>query len=61
MVKLAFRTLDKDGSGTIDTGEFKHLIGDKLTEDEVMTIINAADADGDGTLSYEEFVKIMMG
>ena len=64
MVRLAFRTLDKDGSGTIDTGEFKHLmthIGDKLTEDEVMTIINAADQDGDGTLSYEEFVKIMMG
>ena len=64
MVRLAFRTLDKDGSGTIDTGEFKHLmthIGDKLTEDEVMTIINAADKDGDGTLSYDEFVKIMMG
>ena len=36
-------------------------IGDKLTEDEVMTIINAADKDGDGTLSYDEFVKIMMG
>ena len=26
-----------------------------------MTIINAADKDGDGSLSYEEFVKIMMG
>ena len=26
MVRLAFRTLDKDGSGTIDTGEFKHLM-----------------------------------
>ena len=64
MVRLAFRTLDKDGSGTIDTGEFKHLmthIGDKLTEEEVMTIINAADRDGDGTLSYDEFVEIMMG
>ena len=64
MVRLAFRTLDKDGGGTIDTQEFKHLmthIGDKLTEDEVMTIINAADKDGDGTLSYDEFVKIMMG
>ena len=40
---------------------FTLYIGDTLTEDEVMTIINAADKDGDGSLSYEEFVKIMMG
>ena len=26
MVRLAFRTLDKDGSGTIATDEFKHLM-----------------------------------
>ena len=26
MVKLAFRALDKDGSGTVDTREFKHLM-----------------------------------
>ena len=26
MVRLAFRTLDKDGSGTIETSEFKHLM-----------------------------------
>ena len=64
MVRLAFRTLDKDGSGEISTSEFKHLmmhIGDTLSEDEVMTIIRAADRDGDGSLSYEEFVKIMLG
>ena len=26
MVRLAFRALDKDGSGSIETGEFKHLM-----------------------------------
>ena len=79
MVRLAFRTLDKDGSGTISTDEFKHLMlhigeyyirellvsiscaGDTLTPEEVQQIINAADKDGDGSLSYEEFVKIMLG
>ena len=25
-VRLAFRTLDKDGSGAIETSEFKHLM-----------------------------------
>ena len=53
-----------DDAADIDTLEFKHLmthIGDKLTEDEVMTIITAAGKDGDETLSYDEFVKIMMG
>ena len=34
--------------------------GDVLTEEEVMMLINAADKDGDGSLDFEEFVKIMM-
>ena len=34
--------------------------GNVLSEEEVMTIINAADKDGDGHLDFEEFVKIMM-
>ena len=35
-------------------------LGNVLSEEEVMTIINAADKDGDGHLDFEEFVKIMM-
>ena len=34
--------------------------GDVLSEEEVMMLIKAADKDGDGTLDFEEFVKIMM-
>ena len=34
--------------------------GDVLTEEEVMMLINAADKDGDGSLDFQEFVKIMM-
>ena len=26
MIRLAFRALDKDGSGTVSTKEFKHLM-----------------------------------
>ena len=39
LIKMAFRVLDKDGSGTIDSKEFRHLmtnIGDKLSTMEVL-------------------------
>ena len=42
-VRLAFRTLDKDGSGTIETSEFKHLmthIGKHTTNTNTNTSIN---------------------
>ena len=59
---MAFRTLDKNGNGTIDSAEFKHLmtnIGNKLSEEEVMILINAADKNRDGYIDFEEFVKFM--
>ena len=31
-----------------------------MSEEDVMLLINAADKDGDGTLDFDEFVKIMM-
>ena len=40
LLRMAFRVLDKDGSGTITTKEFRHLmtnIGDKLSTLEVKT------------------------
>ena len=36
------------------------ISGDTLTEEEVMLLVNAADKDSDGTLDFEEFVKIML-
>ena len=39
---------------------FSLVSGDKLSEEEVMLLINAADKDGDGSLDFEEFVKIML-
>ncbi|QQP48929.1 Calmodulinlike [Caligus rogercresseyi] len=41
MVRMAFRVLDRDGSGTITSAEFRHLmtnIGDKLTATEVRSL-----------------------
>ena len=38
LIRMAFRVLDKDGSGTITSSEFRHLmtnIGDRLSVVEV--------------------------
>jgi calmodulin len=59
----AFKIFDKDGSGVISSHELRHVIttlGEKLTEDEADELIREADIDGDGTINYHEFVKIMI-
>ena len=59
----AFRVFDKEGNGLIQTDKLKHImmtIGDKMTEDEADEMIHEADIDGDGTINYEEFVRMMM-
>jgi Ca2+-binding EF-hand superfamily protein len=35
------------------------LLGDKLSEEEVDSLIQEADKDGDGVLNYEEFVRML--
>ena len=38
---------------------FPLISGDKLSDAEVEEMIAEADKDGDGTLNYEEFVKML--
>ena len=54
---------DRNGDGFISAAEMKHVmanLGEMLTDEEVAEMIAAADIDGDGQISYEEFV-VMMG
>lgn len=36
-----------------------HNLGEKLTDEEIAEMIREADADGDGEVDYNEFVKMM--
>ncbi|ERN06720.1 hypothetical protein AMTRI_Chr01g103780 [Amborella trichopoda] len=62
-LKEMFKNMDTDNSGTITLEELKQGLskqGTKLSEYEVKQLMEAADADGDGTIDYDEFITATM-
>jgi calmodulin len=59
----AFELFDKDGDGTISTGELKNLLrcfGKKATEDEVFSILERFNKTGENEIiEFNQFVEIM--
>ncbi|CAA2979707.1 calcium-dependent kinase 34-like [Olea europaea subsp. europaea] len=61
-LKVMFKGMDTD-NGTITLEELKQGLakqGTKLSEYEVKQLMEAADADGNGTIDYEEFITATM-
>lgn len=61
-LRNAFHVFDKDGSGTISASEMREVLktlGEDLSEKEINEIMSAADTDGDKSIDFEEFKKIM--
>ena len=61
-IKEAFRVYDKDGNGFISASELKYLmtkLEEKIKDKEIDKMIGDLDIDGDGRVSFEEFVKMM--
>lgn len=59
----AFKVFDMENKGYITQHELRHVmtnLGEKLTDQEVADMMREADADGDGKINYQDFVKIMM-
>ena len=60
----AFNMLDKDGSGTLSRDEliegYRFIYGDNYNESEVDALINMADENGDGVISYSEWLMTAM-
>ena len=62
-MKGLFLSSDVNQDGFITAAEFLYSVtrnGAKVTEDDVKNAIQVADLDGDGQLSYDEFVKYKM-
>ncbi|XP_003490975.1 troponin C, isoallergen Bla g 6.0201-like isoform X2 [Bombus vosnesenskii] len=63
-LREAFRLYDKEGNGYITTAVFRdilHELDDKLTPQELDMMIEEIDADGSGTLDFDEFMEVMTG
>lgn len=63
-LKEAFRMYDREGNGYITTSTLKEILAaldDKLTNDDLDGMINEIDADGSGTVDFDEFMEMMTG
>lgn len=58
----AFRLFDDDDKGKITFQDLKRVakeLGENLTDEELMEMIEEADRDGDGAISKDDFMRIM--
>ncbi|XP_016895716.2 calcium-binding protein 5 isoform X4 [Cynoglossus semilaevis] len=62
-LKEAFKEFDIDGDGSITSDELRHamvkLLGEHTSKREIDAVVREADNNGDGTVDFEEFVKMM--
>ena len=61
-LKNVFNTLDRNGNGLISIHEIRYIVthsNESLTENDIALIAHEADTDGDGLISFEEFMSIM--
>jgi len=58
----AFKFFDKDGDGFISRTELRHIMNTvdvSLAETDIEEMIKEADANGDGKIDFDEFIKMM--
>lgn len=60
----AFKLFDDDESGKISLRNLRRVareLGENITDEELRSMIDEFDTDGDGEINQEEFVSIMTG
>lgn len=58
----AFHLIDDDDTGKIDFNKLKNvakMLGEQVSDQEIINMLDAADDDGDGQVNLTEFIKLM--
>jgi len=61
-IREAFKVFDKNGNGFVEIKELRHVLttlGEKLTPEEVDGVLKEADADNDGKINLQDFLRVM--
>ena len=59
-LRAAFTCFDLDGNGVIDLNELRHVLRSLgANEEDAARILAAADRDGDGSVSFDEFAELV--
>lgn len=53
---VAFDRLDSDDSGYLSRDNFREILGSEYTDEKVDAFLKEVDSDGDGRISFEEFL-----
>lgn len=65
VLRAAFNQFDLDGDGAITAAEFRSVmagLGDTtMTEAQAQALLDNADSDGDGRMTWDEFVALRNG
>ncbi|KMZ67353.1 putative calcium-binding protein CML17 [Zostera marina] len=62
-LRVLFRFFDKDADGFMTEADLAHSmanVGHALTDEELTGMIDEADTDGDGLISFEEFSRAIL-
>ncbi|XP_023946350.1 troponin C, isoallergen Bla g 6.0101 [Bicyclus anynana] len=63
-LREAFRLYDREGNGYITTDVLKEIfkeLDNTLSEEDLEAMITEIDADGSGTVDFDEFLEVMTG
>jgi len=60
-LKSAFKGYDINGDGKVTVKEFKRIMArtGKMSEEEIVKMIEKTDVDSDGCIDFKEFKKMM--